>query len=67
MSTNVRLNSLLTQYRAMSLRPDADPRVLRRYEWLIEAEYRKVGKATGLNASLQAVRAHRVPQQLVPA
>lgn len=60
-SANIRLNSLLTQYAAMKVRRDADPRVLRRYETLIEAEYRKMGKATTLNERLQAVRSHRVP------
>lgn len=60
-SRNVRLNCLLTQYAAMKVRRDADPRVLRRYERLIELEYRKMGHATSLNARLQAVRTHCVP------
>lgn len=50
---NVRLNFLEAQYAAMKRRADADPRVLARYEALIEAEYRRTGDASGWHARLQ--------------
>lgn len=51
MNVNTRLNILQAQYDHMRCRADADPRVMAKYEDLIEAEYRKTGP-TGLNSRL---------------
>lgn len=56
---NIRLNILEREYDAMVARTDADDRTLTRYEHLIENEYRRMGKATGLNARLASFRTRR--------
>lgn len=64
---NLRLRILQAQYDAMKVRADFDPRVITRYEQLIEAEYRKTGQATSLNAHLESFGTRCTLDPKVPA